>query len=137
MLNVLETCSLPRRLGVILYDLLLLFSIMFLFTAFVIIFGSRAAIESENWIYKGFLLGICCLYYTWHWTHGRETLGMRAWRVAIQDNAGRPPSYPQALLRFALSTALCLPLGLGLFWMVFDREHLSLYDRLSGTRLMH
>jgi uncharacterized RDD family membrane protein YckC len=40
------------------------------------------------------------------------------------------------MLRFSLGLLTCLPLGLGFLWMLLDRERRTLYDRLSGTRVV-
>ncbi len=128
-------CSLWRRLLVIGYDLVLLFGIFFAFTLFLIPFNHGDAVES-NLVYQFFLFFICSLYYCWHWVHGRETLGMRAWKVRIRDSQGKTLGWSRAVLRFccALGSTLCL--GVGFAWALFDARRRCLHDLTSNTFLL-
>lgn len=47
------------------------------------------------------------------WTHGGQTLGMQVWGVRVQNADGSAISLWQALLRFVVSIASWLCLGLG------------------------
>jgi hypothetical protein len=61
---------------------------------------------------------------------------MRSWRVRVVRADGGPLSAADALRRFAWAALSLLPLGLGLWWCLIDREHLAWHDRASGTRLL-
>ena len=50
-----------------------------------------------------FLLAVLAIYFTWFWSHGGQTVAMRAWHVRLVDTAGRPVSQLRALARFALA----------------------------------
>lgn len=136
MTEKLPFCSFRRRLLVILYDALLFASIAFCFTLFVVIFGGGEAIDGGNLVYHGFLFLVCCLYYCWHWVSGRQTLGMRAWRVRIVGAGDENLAWCGALLRFFCAVLTILPCGLGLFWGLANARRQCLYERLSGTRLV-
>lgn len=47
------------------------------------------------------------------WTHGGQTLGMQVWGLRVQNADGSAISLWQALLRFVVSIASWLCLGLG------------------------
>ncbi|MGL5303961.1 MAG: RDD family protein, partial [Aeromonas sp.] len=51
------------------------------------------------------------------WTHLGQTIGMRAWRMRIQNEDGSPIRVTQALIRLATSA-----FGLGNLMCVFNRQ---------------
>lgn len=128
--------GLLRRLAAMVYDALLLLALFMVGTLAVLPLTHGKAIPPGNPIYTTYLLLIGFLFFGWFWTHGGQTVGMRAWRVRLVQANGEAVTWNKALLRFAaalLSWAVC---GLGFLWALFDPEHLAWHDRLSGTRLI-
>lgn len=76
------------------------------------------------------------LFFGWFWTHGGQTLGMRAWRLKLLDTRGAPVGWRHALIRYAGAWLSLLPAGLGYLWVWLDPQHQAWHDRLSGTRLV-
>jgi uncharacterized RDD family membrane protein YckC len=73
------------------------------------------------------------LYHAFFFTLASATPGMKWARVALSTFAGERPTRRQRLGRlWALGLSL-LPVGLGAAWAIFDEEHLTWHDRLSGT----
>lgn len=83
-----------------------------------------------------YLLAAPVVFFGWFWTHGGQTLGMRAWRLKLLARDARPVTWRQALVRFAGAWLSLLALGLGYLWVWIDGEHQAWHDRLSGTRLV-
>ncbi len=77
-----------------------------------------------------------CLFFAGFWTHGGQTLGMRAWRIRLVGRGGGRVSWGQATLRFFAAIVSWLALGLGFLWALVDRERHAWHDRCSGTRLI-
>jgi uncharacterized RDD family membrane protein YckC len=127
---------LARRLAAICYDALLLAAILFLFTlAVVALRGGRAVDAGTVWFGLS-LVAVAFLFFGWFWTHGGQTLGMRAWRIRLIRPDARPIGWRQALLRFVAAWLAALPLGLGLWWSWLDADRRCWHDRLSGTRVV-
>ena len=61
---------------------------------------------------------------------------MLTWRLRVQQRNGAPLTVWQAVLRYMTAIPSLALGGIGFFWMLVDREKLTLYDRLSGTRLV-
>ena len=131
----LPPAGLMRRLGAILYDTLLLLALLFIATALLLPLTGGQAI-SRNPLYSTYLFFICFMFYGWFWTHGGQTLGMRAWKIRIQQRDGTGISWWQALLRFLVAIVSWLALGLGFLWMLADRDKMTWYDRYSETVLV-
>ena len=121
-----------RRLGAMFYDALLLLAVLLVAVALALLL-SRGSFTYHNPFFRTLMFLLCLLFYTWFWLHGGQTLGMRTWRLRVQRIDGRPVTPWQAIMRFLLAIP-CLALGgLGFFWMLFDAERMTLYDRLTGT----
>jgi len=125
-------CGLLRRLASIAYDALLLLGITLLVTlVWVVTLGTE--VPAGHIGFQLFLLGIAWLYFALGW-RGGQTLGMKSWRISIDQN-GQTPSWTALLIRFfvALLSALCL--GLGFVWSLFRRDRATWHDLASRTRL--
>jgi uncharacterized RDD family membrane protein YckC len=119
-----------------LYDALLLFSVL-LFATGVALLVARGELDYHNPFFRTYLFLICFLFYAWFWTHGGQTLGMRAWRLRVQRFDGSPITLWQALLRFLAAIPAWALLGLGYLWILVDRDRLALHDRFSESVIVH
>jgi len=120
------------RLLAMFYDSLLLFSALLIATALALIV-TRGALSYHNPFFRTFLFMICFSFYAWFWLHGGQTLGMRAWRLRLQRPDGQPVSVWQALLRFLVAIPSLAIAGLGLFWMLVDKDKMAIHDRISES----
>ncbi len=128
--------GLPRRLGAIGYDALLLFSVLYFATFLVLLWsGGHAIAPSKPW-FQAYLLAVAFLYFAWPWTRTGQTLGMRAWRIRVVLPDGSPIGWKQATLRLSAALLSWMALGGGFLWMLVDRDRLTWHDRLSGTVLV-
>lgn len=124
-----------RWLAAMLYDGLLLFALMAVATTLITLpLGMPSGVERI--IFQLFLFEVIPLvFFTGFWAHGGQTLGMRAWKIRLVREDGRPVDWRDALKRHLAALLSWLSLGLGYLWMLHDREHLTWHDRLSATRL--
>ena len=129
-------CSLARRLTAMFYDSLLLISIFFVATLILLPLIGEAAIKSGNLFYNLFLLFLAYLYFCWHWVEGRQTLGMRSWKIEVIDETNSTLNWKQASIRYFAALLSLMLIGLGFLWALFDKEKLALHDRLSKTKLI-
>ena len=130
-----ERPGLPRRLAALVYDALLLFAVLFAATVPVLIVTGGRAVGPSQPAYTAWLLAVSYLYLGWCWTRSGQTLGMRAWRMRVRTRDGARLGWGHALARFAAGLVSIGAAGAGLLWVAFDRDRLSLHDRLSGTAL--
>ena len=122
-----------RRIFAIFYDTFLLAALLFISTALALPFNAGEAFAG-NPLYLGYLVSVCFLFFGWFWTHGGQTLGLRAWKIQILTETKQPLSWKDALSRFIWATLSWGLFGLGFIWILFDKEKKSLHDRLSGTQ---
>ncbi|HXH02197.1 MAG TPA: RDD family protein [Candidatus Competibacteraceae bacterium] len=129
----LPHAGLLPRLGAMLYDSLLLLALWLVATALLLPFTGGEAIAPGNRFYFAYLVLVSFAFLGGFWVHGGQTLGMRAWRLRVQQHDGRPLTWRHALLRFLLALLSWLPLGLGYWWLLVDPERMTWHDRWSGT----
>jgi uncharacterized RDD family membrane protein YckC len=135
------SADLWRRLMSIVYDQLILWAI-WIATGFVhaLIFGVDTPESPQNLQRTLFpmLLGSTFLFYYWFWTHGGQTLGMRAWRLKVIDARldGTPPHFLRCVLRFVGAFFSISAFGLGYIWVLFDPNKDTWHDRISNTRTL-
>ncbi|MDX1443673.1 MAG: RDD family protein [Gammaproteobacteria bacterium] len=126
-----------RRLASAGYDFLVLFAIWVFATGALMPF-TGGAIDPPlpyNIPFDLYILGVSFAYLGWFWTHGGQTLGMKAWKLEVVTVDGAPIGFNAALKRFGLALVSWLLLGAGWLWLLFDRDALTFHDRYSGTRV--
>ena len=129
-------CSLWRRLMAIAYDCCLLFSVLFFATLSALAVSGGNAFSAGDPFYSAYLVLIAWFYFVWQWKTGRQTLGMRAWRIYLATRAGGRVGWKNLTVRFVLAGLSLAVLGAGFFWALVDRERLAFHDRFSGTMLV-
>lgn len=128
-----------RRIAALVYDLLIIIAIHFLVSALYLAIVLRGNAPEHAPQLQATLFPLLLLatfgFYAWFWTHGGQTLGMRAWKLKVVDArlAGHRITIVQCLLRFV--TGL---LSFGACYLVIyaDPSRDALHDRMSGTRTL-
>ncbi len=123
------------------YDMLVLWAI-WIATGFLhaAIFGIESTENASHLASTLFpmLLTATFTFYYWFWTHGGQTLGMRAWRLKVIDARldGTPPHPVKCITRFCGAFVSLSAFGLGYIWCLFDAANDTWHDRISGTRTL-
>jgi len=93
-------------------------------------------VQQSSWLYSALVYGWnvfwVCFFFVWFWARSGQTIGMRAWRLRVQNHDG-------SLISRATGIKRLLPtlLGLGNFTLLFDRTNmLSLQDKLTNTEVV-
>lgn len=133
MAVLIQPAPMQRRLAAALYDLMLLIALWFAagFVAVALQGGEAGPVGDK--LLQGSLLGIAMLFNAWFWTHGGQTLGMRAWRLQVRKEGGGTVSWARAGLRFLVAMPAWGCAGLGIWWALFHPENKTWQDLLSGT----
>ncbi len=96
--------------------------------------GGRFSLNPRTLCGYGGATLVMLLFYHLFWaTMGRETPGMRRYRIAILTYDGAPPEPGRRIVRFAAACLSVVALGLGLFWALVDEEGLAWHDHVSET----
>lgn len=116
------------------YDLFLMGALLFGGTAIALLVTGGEAVAAGSWGFRIYLLLLIGGFHTWFWTHGGQTLGMRAWRLIVIRQGGGSLSWGRAWWRFACALSGWVTL-IGPLWCLVDRENRCLHDLASGTRV--
>lgn len=131
-----QPASLIRRLGAIFYDSLILLAILMLGTWLIMPFTNGNPVSPGVLIYQLYLLLLGGFYYVGFWVYCGQTVGMRAWRIKVVNSDGSPLSWKQGTLRAFYALITLLPAGLGLWYMLFNAEKQTWYDRMTHTHVI-
>jgi uncharacterized RDD family membrane protein YckC len=133
----MKNCGLLRRFGAILYDTILVIALLLFASVPFVIFRAGEAVEPYTIGHQVTLLLVVLAFFIGFWSRSGSTLGMLAWGLRVETPDGNTPSLTAASIRCAAAVLSWIPLGLGFFWQLWDREQMTWHDRLSGTRLRY
>ncbi|GAB4393582.1 MAG: RDD family protein [Gammaproteobacteria bacterium] len=119
-------------MAAILYDTLLVFSLLFGATALAILVLGKH-FNARHIGFTLYLIIIWFSFYAWFWTHGGQTLGMRAWRLRAYTFDNQALDIWHCVLRFGFSIPATLLAGIGFLWALIDPQQLTWHDRWSKT----
>lgn len=105
--------ALWRRLAAIVYDALVLAAVILFATALVSPFVDTETSTPANPLLGIYLCGVAFVFIGWFWTHGGQTLGMRAWRLQLVTTDGDAVRWRHALLRLVSGVPAWLLLIIG------------------------
>lgn len=118
------------------YDTLIVFALVFIATFILMqVFGGELNATGKGMLQLSAVL-IAYLYFGGFWTHGGQTVGMRAWRFRVADPNGASINWQRATLRFLAAILSWVSFGLGFLWALWDKEGFTWHDRLSNSRLV-
>jgi len=140
----LPTAGLLRRLGALVYDALLVMAISMAWGGLTVylrygLLGEQLAegekAQSSPLEFFGLVI-VITLFFSFFWRRAGQTLGMRAWRLRLQQANGQTPNWRQCLLRSAIAPLSLLCAGLGYFWILVDANGDSAHDRLGKLKVV-
>jgi len=138
----MNTARLPRILGAIIYDTMIIFAIIFIAAQWFPFIPEQYQTHIIVMLLKQiYILGIAFFYFGYSWRRGGQTIGMKTWRIRVQsaDTAAEEYiqlSWKQCLIRYLVAIISWLPAGLGFIWIMFDSQHRSWQDIASSSQLV-
>ena len=158
----LPPAGLLRRLGALTYDALLLMAVIVIAGFIALPFTGGEAPSPGNPFYQTYIFILCYVFFAWFWTRGGQTLGMRAWRLRVQNEDGSAISWSQSLLRFMAGVAAWILFGIGIYfiksepmsvryiqgiaalvvftlsslWILIDKNKRAWYDHFSSCKVV-
>ncbi len=85
---------------------------------------------------QAYILIILFAFFGWFWTHGGQTLGMRAWRIKVVSDHGADLTWKLALKRYFFAIASLTLCGIGLIWSLFHPQNMTLHDLYCGSKMI-
>ena len=141
--------SLLRRLGAWFYDTLIVIAILMVagaiamaiiatllhFEVFALgdhqdVSGYLISDPTASVLYTAYLVTIIIGFYTYFWTQAGQTLGMRAWKLKLQNEDGSHFKITQAFIRITTSA-----FGLGNL-LAFNNRRRSMQDLMAECEMV-
>ncbi len=138
-MTVYIPASFGRRMGAMLYDSFLLLAIFMAISAFWVAINQGEALNHTHslfyWQRLSYGIAFIC-FYTFFWCRAGQTLGMRAWRIRVQQSSGKPLSIGQSLWRLLAAFISFICLGMGFFWIFIHPSRLAWHDSWTNTEII-
>ena len=141
--------GLTRRIAAMVYDLFLLAAIVMAY-ALTVITPLRFAfygMPNSDSQWAGFplivnialmigLAFILCGYFFICWRKQGQSMGMKAWRLKLQQSSGELATVGQCWQRSLLAPVSLACFGLGYLWCLIPPNKECLHDRLTATQVV-
>ena len=125
--NKYEKIGFIKNIIICIYDLMLLFSVLFFMSLPWMIVTSGEAVTG-NIFYQLYLLIIILTYYLWFWIKHGQTLGMKSWKTYVLNTDNTKINIRQGVLRIILA------LVGGHLILIFTNK--SLQDIISNSHIV-
>ncbi len=128
-----------RRIMIILYDLLLLFSLLFTVGLIVVIIANLLNLldgQPNPMFFFIITMPVSFFYFYTSWKKSGQTLAMKVWRVKLISFDNKPITTKQTIIRFISAIVGFFAFGLGFLYQLIDKNNHSLHDKLSQTYLI-
>ena len=140
------TANLWRRLAALIYDAFLLFAIIlaygFLLTMIKVLFSGSQQVEDVQpgallqWLsFVGMIAALVGYYYIC-WRKQGQTLGMKSWRLKLQQADGSLATPEQCIKRSLLASLSLAFGGIGYLWCLMPPAKACLHDIYSATEVV-
>ena len=127
--------GLLRRLAAMVYDGLLVLALWLITLLIMVLANGGEAVYGA--LVQSALFLEAFVFFAWFWMRAGQTAGMRAWRLRLVSADGNRITLNQATVRFFVAMVSLAAIGLGYWWALFDREHRTWPDLLSGSRVVY
>ncbi len=145
----LPKSGLTRRLAALVYDLFLLAAIVMAYALIVItplrlVFYGMPTTDGNFVAFPAILqvvlmLGLILVlagYYLLCWRKQGQSMGMKAWRLRLQQSNGDLASLRQCWIRAVLAPLSLGLFGIGYLWCLMSASKDCLHDRFSHTEVV-
>lgn len=136
-----------RRLAAWIYDFLVATAVAMLASALALIFASiltatgvitlNEQLDHAAWLAQGpwyslYVLLVVAIFFGYFWKRSGQTVGMRAWRLKLQNRDGSKLSLKQVMIRLLTCCG-----GLGSLWVLIDfKNRRAWHDYAAHTELV-
>jgi uncharacterized RDD family membrane protein YckC len=111
----LVTPGLARRMACFVYEGVLLFGVLMIASyLFSSLTQQRHALVGRHGL-QAFLFVVLGIYFVWFWSHGGQTVAMKAWHLRLVTASGGAVSQARALARYTLAWLWFVPALLALY----------------------
>ena len=128
-----------KRILALIYDSLLIAAIIIVASLLLVFINGEypkpGTLLSVIQFFISILVGP--LFYSYFWlTNDGQTTGMQAWKIKLVSSNESKLNMKQTYLRCLISVISFLFIGIGYFWILFNKNNLSWSDIATKTRVV-
>src|SRR5690606_9532907 len=112
-----------RHVAAFVYDVFPMIGLWLLTSVVVVLLRGGNEVPPGTLWFQLLLIAECVFYFVFSWIKGGQTLGMRAWKIGIENHQNM--SWWQSLARFVVGLLSTILFGVGLWYKKFNRANLS------------
>ena len=128
-----------KRVLALIYDSLLIAAIIIVASLLLVFINGEYPKPGTLLSVIQFLISILVgpLFYSYFWlTNDGQTTGMQAWKIKLVSSNESKLNMKQTYLRCLISVISFLFIGIGYFWILFNKNNLSWSDIATKTRVI-
>tara|TARA_Y100001970_G_C14194323_1_gene837175 strand:+ start:1362 stop:1778 length:417 start_codon:yes stop_codon:yes gene_type:complete len=128
-----------KRILALIYDSLLIAAIIIVASLLLVFINGEYPKPGTLLSVIQFLISILVgpLFYSYFWlTNDGQTTGMQAWKIKLVSSNESKLNMKQTYLRCLISVISFLFIGIGYFWILFNKNNLSWSDIATKTRVV-
>jgi uncharacterized RDD family membrane protein YckC len=96
-------------LAALVYEGVVLFGVVMVTGMLHSTLSHQSHILGATWSLQLALFTVLGIYFVWFWSHGGQTVAMKAWHIRLQGPGGGGVSKPRALARYLLAWLWFMP----------------------------
>ena len=128
-----------KRVLALIYDSLLIAAIIIVASLLLVFINGEYPKPGTLLSVIQFLISILVgpFFYSYFWlTNDGQTTGMQAWKIKLVSSNESKLNMKQTYLRCLISVISFLFIGIGYFWILFNKNNLSWSDIATKTRVI-
>ena len=128
-----------KRILALIYDSLLIAAIIIVASLLLVFINGEYPKPGTLLSVIQFLISILVgpFFYSYFWlTNDGQTTGMQAWKIKLVSSNESKLNMKQTYLRCLISVISFLFIGIGYFWILFNKNNLSWSDIATKTRVI-
>tara|TARA_B100001750_G_C15467766_1_gene578038 strand:+ start:212 stop:628 length:417 start_codon:yes stop_codon:yes gene_type:complete len=128
-----------KRILALIYDSLLIAAIIIVASLLLVFINGEYPKPGTFLSVIQFFISILVgpLFYSYFWlTNDGQTTGMQAWKIKLVSSNESKLNMKQTYLRCLISVISFLFIGIGYFWILFNKNKLSWSDIATKTRVI-
>ena len=130
----MKQSKLWKHLAALIYDVFPILALFLVTSLILVVLRQGDEVQPRTFWMQIILFLEVFFYFTYSWKKGGQTLGMRAWKIGIENH--HLLNWQQVTLRFFVGVASTVLLGLGLWSRSFSSNHTTWMDSVSGQRVV-
>ncbi|MGJ8663226.1 MAG: RDD family protein [Marinicella sp.] len=122
----MKKSKLWKHVAALIYDIFPILGLFLVTSLILVLLRQGEEVEPRTLWFQLTLFIEVFFYFTYSWKQGGQTLGMRAWKIGIQDH--HTLSWLEASMRFFTGVLSVFLLGLGLWVRKFNSQQMTWMD---------